>query len=41
MIEDQKMDLGPALLAVQKELLGKYLALRIAVSKGFLLLAIS
>jgi hypothetical protein len=41
MIEDQKMDLGPTLLTVQKELLGKHLVLRIVVSKGFLLLAIS
>jgi hypothetical protein len=31
----QKKDLGPALLVVQKEVLGKYLALRTVESKGF------
>jgi hypothetical protein len=33
------MDLGPLFGAVQKELEGKYLALRMVVRKGFLLLA--
>jgi hypothetical protein len=40
-MEDQKMDLGPGLLAVQKEALLKYLDLRTAVRNGFLLLAMS
>jgi len=40
MIEDQKIDLQAVLLAVQKEQLGKYLALRTDVKKRFLLVAI-
>jgi hypothetical protein len=38
-IEDQKIDLVPLVVAVQKEELGKYLALRTEMSKGFLLVA--
>jgi hypothetical protein len=37
--EAQKIDLVPVVLVVQKEVLGKYLDFRTAVSKGFLLLA--
>jgi hypothetical protein len=40
MIDDQKIDLVPEFLAVQKEELGKYLDLITAVRKGFLLVAI-
>jgi hypothetical protein len=39
MTEDQKMDLDPELVAVQKEELWKYLDLRTDVRRGFLLLA--
>lgn len=38
-MEDQKMDLGPVLLAIQNEALWKYLALSIDERKGFLLVA--
>jgi len=38
-IEDQKIDLGPVVLAFQKEVLWNYLALRTEVSMGFLLVA--
>jgi len=39
MIDDQKMDLVPEFLAVQKEELGKYFDLITDVRKGFLLVA--
>jgi hypothetical protein len=38
--KDQKMDLGPWLVAVQKDSFGKYLALRMPLKKGFLLVTI-
>lgn len=38
-IDDQKMDQGPVVLALQKEVSWYYFALRTEVRKGFLLLA--